>query len=58
VAPRPGERPAAYIERVIPSPSRAERSRRRALLTHQRSASLADLREAFRNATSHRGDTR
>jgi hypothetical protein len=57
VAPEYFERPAAYIERLLPSSSRRERLSRRALLSNQRSASLADLREAFRNATAHRGDT-
>jgi hypothetical protein len=48
IAPEPGERPATYVERIAPSPSRRERRCRRELLRNQRTASLADMREAFR----------
>jgi len=56
IAPSADERPAAYAERVRPSGSRAERRRRRALFTHQRTASLADLREALRCITATQSD--
>lgn len=49
MAPKPGERPAAYVERLAPSTTRRGSQRRSARLGHQRSASLADLREAFRS---------
>jgi hypothetical protein len=60
VEPEPGERPAAYVERLAPSRTRGQRRHRRELLSNQRIASLSDLREAFRSitATQHDGETR
>jgi hypothetical protein len=58
--PEPGETLAAYVERLMPSLTRRERSGRRAQLSNQRRASLADLREAFRSitATQPEGESR
>jgi hypothetical protein len=60
MAPEPGERPAAYIERLAPSDTGSEAQRRRAVLRNQRSASLAELREAFRSIAQpqHDGEKR
>jgi hypothetical protein len=52
VAPEPGEKLAAYVERLMPSLSHDARCRRRELLSNQRTASLADMREAFRSITA------
>jgi hypothetical protein len=59
-SPQPGESLAAYVERLMPSLTGRERSGRRAQLSNQRHASLADLREAFRSitATQPQGETR
>jgi hypothetical protein len=60
VEPEVGERPAAYVERLVPSRSRRQRRHRQELLSNQRIASLADLREALRciTETQHDGETR